>query len=236
MTKTHCYHNNNSFYSLLQVVYDMIEGANNDMKKIIFIMFTMFITAFGIHLMIEAQLGLNPWWTLTTALQELTHIPLGILVQMLGLIMIVLAFLLGRKPGIVTIMDMFLIGFYLDILKFLPSLNFNAFVLKLMVFTLGIAAFVIGITMTISQNLGAGPKDSFTLALTQYFKKEYSHIRLIMDASIFALGVLLGGPFGLGTILCTVLTGKLMQYAFKWIGYDPTQPKKPMRQRRALRY
>ncbi len=49
-----------------------------------------------------------------------------------------------------------------------------------------------------------------------------NQIKLIVEGSTFVAGVLIGGPFGIGTIIATLFTGQLLSIFFKKLHYDPT--------------
>ena len=69
--------------------------------------------------------------------------------------------------------------------------------------------------------LGAGPKDSFTIALMKKTNKSINQVKFLVEGGTFALGVVIGGPFGLGTVISTLFTGRLLSIFFKQLRYDP---------------
>jgi len=193
----------------------------NIIVKIIRTALAMMVTALGISLMIRADVGMNPWWTLTFGLSQYTGLSLGLIVQFLGLIFIGLAFLLGVKPGLTTILDMFLVGFYINVLSHIQIAIPDIYIIKILLSILGIIIFCLGLSLTVSTGLGAGPKDSFTFAIVKKTKISISKVKLTIESLTFILGVILGGPFGLGTILATLLTGRLLSLYLKRLKYDP---------------
>jgi len=190
-------------------------------RRILETALAMLITSTGIVMMMKAELGLNPWWTLTTGVSELTGLSLGLVVQFAGFILIAVAFLLGVKPGITTILDMFLIGLYIDILnQIVPRLPDNV-VIQLLACIMGVIIFSLGVSVTVSIGLGAGPKDSFTFAIMKKTHTSVGKMKLLVESSTFIIGLLLGGPFGIGTIVATLLTGHIQSYFFKKLNYNP---------------
>ena len=190
-------------------------------NRILKTMLSMFITSIGIVMMMKAELGLNPWWTLTTGFSELTGLSLGLVVQIFGFTLIAIAFLLGVKPGITTIMDMFLIGLYIDIInQFTPTLP-DIFIIQLLACIMGVITFSLGLSLTVSTGLGAGPKDSFTFAIMKKTHTNVGKMKLLVEGSTFVIGLLIGGPFGIGTIVSTLFTGQMQSYFFKKLKYTP---------------
>lgn len=183
--------------------------------------FSMFITAIGIVMMMKANIGLNPWWTFTFGISQISGVSAGLVVQCLGLLFVLIAYLLGVKPGITTILDMVLIGFYINLISRLPLPVLDNLILQILVSIIGLIIFCFGLSLTLTTGLGAGPKDSFTIAIMKKTNKNINQIKLIIEGSTFALGVIIGGPFGLGTIISTLFTGQLLAIFFKKLHYDP---------------
>ncbi len=182
---------------------------------------SMFITAIGIVMMMKANIGLNPWWTFTFGISQISGISTGVVVQIFGLLFILIALLLGVKPGITTILDMILIGVYIDIISKVPLPVPDNIILQILVSIMGLIVLCLGLSLTVSTGLGAGPKDSFTFALMKKTNKSINQIKLIVEGSTFVLGILIGGPFGIGTIIATLFTGQLLSIFFKKLHFDP---------------
>jgi uncharacterized membrane protein YczE len=182
---------------------------------------SMFITAIGIVMMMKANIGLNPWWTFTFGISQISGISTGVVVQIFGLLFILIALLLGVKPGITTILDMILIGVYIDIISKVPLPVPDNIILQILVSIMGLIILCLGLSLTVSTGLGAGPKDSFTFALMKKTNKSINQIKLIVEGSTFVLGILIGGPFGIGTIIATLFTGQLLSIFFKKLHFDP---------------
>lgn len=196
-------------------------------QKIVFLMFSMFITSFGIVVMIQSNFGLNPWWTFTFGFSNATGLSYGLVVQLFSVVLILGAIFLGVKPGIATFMDMMLIGFFVD---FILNLNVipvqHTFIFQLLMSFVGLIVFCFGVFLTITIGLGTGPKDSFTFALMYKTKKSISQMKLIVESIIFVIGALLGGPFGIGTVIATVATGGILKILFKLFDYTPQEKSK----------
>lgn len=190
--------------------------------KILKAAFYMLITAIGIVMMMKANIGLNPWWTFTFGISQISGVSAGLVVQCLGLLFVLIAYVLGVKPGITTLMDMILIGFYINLINKIPLPIIDNFILQLLMSIIGLIIFCFGLSLTLTAGLGAGPKDSFTIAIMKKTNKNINQIKFIIEGSTFVLGVIIGGPFGLGTIISTLFTGQLLAMFFKKLHYDPT--------------
>ena len=68
--------------------------------------------------------------------------------------------------------------------------------------------------MYIKAGFGAGPRDSFMLALHRKLRLRISKIRWLMEFSVIGIGIALGGEFGVGTIIFAVLVGPSVDFFF----------------------
>lgn len=184
-------------------------------KKSFKVMLFMIITSLGLVLMASSHLGMNPWWTFTTSISMTTGLSVGFVVQLLSLFMILIARILGIKPGIATILDMLLIGFYINIINKIPIFHMTyGLTTRIMFSIIGLMLFCLGVFFTIRTGLGAGPKDSLTFAIVDKSKKSFKRVKLIFESSTLIIGATLGAPFGIGTVTAAVFTGAILQFLF----------------------
>lgn len=123
----------------------------------------------------------------------------------------------GTAPGVGTLLNMILIGLFTDLIlwsgiivraKSLPS---GLALLAGSIVVLGIAT-----GMYISAGLGAGPRDSFNLALSRRTGWPTGVTRWLLEMTVVGIGILLGGSFGVGTILAAVAIGPAVGLGF-WL-------------------
>ncbi len=74
--------------------------------------------------------------------------------------------------------------------------------------------------------LGCGPRDSLLVGLSKGMKKlPIGFVSIMLLSTATFIGWLLGGPVGLGTLICAFGAGPVMQFAFKTVGFDATTVK-----------
>jgi len=164
----------------------------------------------SIALMVRGNLGLNPWSVFHQGLSDLTGIRLGLIVNCVGVLVLLTWIPLKQKPGIGTISNVLVIGTAADItLWMLPPIHGlwlqSAFL---------IAAIVLNAAATgayIGAGLGPGPRDGITTGLLKVTGWQIRWIRMGVEATVLALGWLMGGTVGVGTVLFVVATGPLLQ-------------------------
>lgn len=64
-----------------------------------------------------------------------------------------------------------------------------------------------GMTIVIKSDAGTGPNDLVAVVIADKLGKKFGIIRIIVDFSFVIAGFLLGGSFGVGTIICAGLVG-----------------------------
>jgi uncharacterized membrane protein YczE len=75
-----------------------------------------------------------------------------------------------------------------------------------------------------SASLGCGPRDTLLVALTKRAGKiPIGAVSVLMLSVVTFIGWRLGGPVGIGTIICAFGAGPIMQLAFRTVGFNATQ-------------
>jgi uncharacterized protein len=88
----------------------------------------------------------------------------------------------------------------------------------------GIVLLGLASALYIKAGFGAGPRDSFMLAIHRRTSLRIGKVRWMMEMFAVVAGIALGGAFGVGTIIFAVLVGFVVDYFFNLLGVR-TQPK-----------
>ena len=175
------------------------------------------IIGLGGAMFLYSNLGSDPYNLLAQGLSDLSGLKVGTISNLMQLFFLVILLLLWRdKINIGTFFATFLIG---------GSLNFWYGIFTGMTATPGwpvriicvtVASFIIGFGVALVQlaDIGMVPNDIMPLYIHRKLPRfQFRTIRICYDATQLVLGLLLGGVIGVGTILCTLLTGPVIQYA-----------------------
>ena len=184
------------------------------------------IISLGNVLMIYADLGLNSWGILHQGISLQTPLTFGQASQLLGSTIIVICLMFGTIPGIGTVLNMYFVGQFTDIFKdmqlFLtPVSTFGKFAMLLS----GVIFMDIGIFLYLRESIGAGPKDGLMILLTEKSNLDLGLVRTCMEVSAVFFGYILGGKFGIGTIIAAIILGPILRFIFKIFKYDPKKMK-----------
>ena len=177
--------------------------------------------ALGVVAMLNADLGMNTWAVLDVGIQNHLDLTLGQITQITGFIALGCGWLLGFPPGYATLISIFFMGNAIDqiiLLSVVPEPTVITDRLFMVVFSA--ACFGVGSLLYVKPELGAGPRDSLMMGLIKRLSLPVAQIRIGLEFIIIAIGYLLGGPVGIGTLLSAVLVGYAVDFSFKLGGYN----------------
>lgn len=175
----------------------------------------------SIALIIEANLGTGPWSVFEVAMSNLTTWSVGTITVLVGFAVLVIVIALREQIGWGMLGNILSIGPWLDLfLWMIPSIKNNLPIQLLMVIG---SVLIQGIASAIyiGVDAGAGPRDSLMLAIHRTTKLSLRAARGIVELTVFAIGWLLGGPAGWGTLIFAMLIGPAVQWAFKIFNVKP---------------
>jgi uncharacterized membrane protein YczE len=177
-------------------------------------MIGLIIMAFGIVLMIRAELGSAPWDVLHIGLEIQLGLTIGTWSIIMGLLIIGLtSYLTKARPQLGAVVNMFLVGVFIDLFMLVPWIQKpDTFIGQLIMLLLGIIIIGYGIGLYIAPKCGAGPRDSLMLALTQITGWKVQWARGAMEIVVLASGWLLGGPVFIGTVVFCLGIGTIVGY------------------------
>jgi uncharacterized membrane protein YczE len=163
----------------------------------------------GIALIIAADLGLAPWDVFHQGVSELTGIPIGRVIVITGVVLLLLWIPLRQRPGLGTVLNALEIGIVVDLVE--PLLDTPvAWFARLGLLATGLVLIGAGSGMYIGSGLGAGPRDGLMMGLAAR-GISVRLARTVIEVTVLAAGIALGGSVGIGTIAFALGIGPLVQ-------------------------
>lgn len=177
--------------------------------------FGLLIMSLGIVLIIVSDFGASPWDVLHVGLYYQLGLSIGTWSVIVGFAILGASGIMMREwPKLGAYLNMILVGLYIDMLMMLPFLTEpQGWMGKIIMFTVGMIIYSYGMGIYLSAELGAGPRDSFMLALTAKTKWKVSNARRFMEVVVLIMGWLLGGPVFIGTIVFSLAVGTFIGIA-----------------------
>ncbi len=178
-------------------------------RRLIQLFLGLALYGLSIGLMVRSGLGLNPWDVFHQGLSQLTGLGLGTIIIIIGAVVLLLWVPLRQRPGIGTISNVFLIGFGADVsLWLIPDAHSLPLAWAMLlggIFLNGVAGGAY-----IGAGLGPGPRDGLMTGLVRRTGKSVRLIRTGIEVVVVAVGWLLGGTLGLGTVIYALAIGPIV--------------------------
>ena len=185
---------------------------------------SLFINGFGIYLTIQANIGAAPWDVLNLGLSKTLGILYGNASIAVSLTILLIDILMKEPIGIAMFIDAVVVGKAVDFFNWLhPVPPCRSLLTAIPVLIAGL--FVLAYTQYayMVASLGCGPRDTLMVGLAKRLKRiPIGAVSIAILSTATLIGALLGGPVGLGTILCAFGAGPVMQFAFRTVRFDAT--------------
>ncbi|ARW05436.1 YczE/YyaS/YitT family protein [Bacillus atrophaeus] len=174
----------------------------------------LLILSFGISLTIEGKaLGISPWDAFHYGLFQRFGLTIGQWAIIIGAIIVCLTSVFTKAlPKIGAILNMLLIGIFIDFFNILLP-EPPTYTVSVIVFSLGVLLIGYGVGVYVSAGLGAGPRDSLMMLISEKTGWNVQWVRNGIELTILAVAWGMGGPIGIGTIITAILTGLILRFS-----------------------
>ena len=170
----------------------------------------LLLYGFSIALMVRSDLGLAPWDVLHSGLTRWFPIDIGQALVLVSFVVMLAWIPLREMPGVGTISNAIVIGLSTDVFLALLAAPGTLW-LRVVLLLSGVVLQGAATAAYIGAELGRGPRDGLMTGLARRTGRSLRLVRTLMELSVVALGLLLGGVAGLGTILYALAIGPLSQ-------------------------
>lgn len=195
-----------------------MKNVKETVLRLIILFIGLTIAHLGVTMFLLADLGADPFNVLVQGLFRgldslsgwafLSHGRVHIAVCFLIILVLLIVDRSYVKLG--TIVCMVFGGPIIDLFSLLLAPLFamvSSFAVKLLLLASGCVILAYGMTIVIKSQAGTGPNDLVAVVISDKLQKKFGVVRVIVDFSFVAAGWLLGGVFGIGTLVCAFLVG-----------------------------
>ena len=181
-------------------------------KKIIIIVIGSVIAAYGITLALYAGFGGATLAVLWQGISRTFHISIGMASLIVAIVMIVFAFFYDRSQiHIGTILYQIVYSLCVDLFANAHVYSTHLWV-NALIMLLGVMLFAVGTGVYAAASLGRGSYEALTFSLAEKNGWQVKVVRMILDIVMVIAGVLLGGKFGICTIVTIIISGPVIQF------------------------
>lgn len=159
----------------------------------------------GIALMVRADLGLAPWDVLHQGISERADLAIGNVTILVGVVVLLLWLPIRERPGLGTVLNVLVIGLVVDATLAVVDTPEATWV-RVVFLGVGVFVFGPGSGLYIGAGLGPGPRDGLMTGLA---RRGWSVrvVRTGIELIVLAIGAVLGGSVGVGTVLFALTVG-----------------------------
>ena len=181
-------------------------------KKIIIIVIGSVIAAYGITLALYAGFGGATLAVLWQGISRTFHISIGMASLIVAIVMIVFAFFYDRSQiHIGTILYQIVYSLCVDLFANAHVYSTHLWV-NALIMLLGVMLFAVGTGFYAAASLGRGSYEALTFSLAEKNGWQVKVVRMMLDIVMVIAGVLLGGKFGICTIVTIIISGPVIQF------------------------
>ncbi len=196
-------------------------------RRILMSLAGVLICAVSVGVFKIAALGVDPFQSLMSGLDNWIPIPFGTLYVLVNLALLVFSLLADRRNiGIATFINLFLLGYITQFsYEFLQTLLPDpSMIVRVLCLLIGIVVICFGSALYMTANLGVSTYDAVAIVLSGKWKLgQFQYVRICCDLVCVILGVgiflLSGGKLaqvptiaGIGTIITAFFMGPLIQF------------------------
>ena len=186
---------------------------------------SLFVNGFGVYMTIQANIGAAPWDILNLGISKSLGILYGTASVAVSLTILFIDIMLKEPIGIAMFIDAVVVGKSVDFFSWIGAVPKCGSLLS------GIPVMIVGLFIIaytqftyMKAALGCGPRDTLLVGVAKRLNKLPIGAVSIMILSLATLiGWLLGGPAGVGTLICAFATGPIMQFSIRTVRFDATK-------------
>ncbi len=208
---------------------------NNKLAKILFALMGIFFVGVGVAFNASTQLGNDPIGIIYDGMRHslgLTAGQLGFVSNLINITLIALLLLIGRRYiNIGTIIYIIPYGLFVDIGTSIYNAIFTSysFISRLVAGLTGCLLIYLGVAIFISMDIGLDPFTGLVMVIRDKVKKEFKNVKIIFDIIVVIIGVLLGGKFGIITLITALTAGPSIQWISDKIIFYMNMSKQPIK-------
>jgi uncharacterized membrane protein YczE len=200
----------------------------------------LFLYGASTALMVRAVIGVSSWSVLTQGLERFVPWSFGTITLVMSGVILLFWIPLRQRPRIGTLLNVMLIGPSADLVLALVHTP-AGFAGRVSLFAGGILLLAVATACYIGAHFGTGARDGLMVGLHERLGWPLWVSRTAVEGSVLAVGWILGGDVGVGTVVAAFAIGPLVSplmpvfEKFPWIvsaGRDSTSvegaPRKPI--------
>lgn len=171
------------------------------------------LTVFGVGeaVVLQGRIGNSPWTVLAEGVSKSVGVDIGVATFTISALVLLAWWPLRERPGLGTIANVVIIA---------AALAVTVRVLPVATSATASGAYAVGGTLLVglgsgvylTTGLGPGPRDGLMTSLHRRTGRSVAQVRLAIEVTVLAVGWLLGGTLGIGTLIFALLVPRAVAW------------------------
>lgn len=195
-----------------------------ELRRVIQLVVGLALFAVSLALLVTADLGLDPWDVFHQGLSRTFDVRLGAVVVVASFAVLALWIPLRQRPGLGTILNAILVGVVFEATITVLG-NPESAPARWGTLAAAVALNAVATGMYIGAGLGAGPRDGLMTGLARR-GHSIRTVRTGIEVAVLAIGWLLGGSVGAGTVVFAGSIGPLVHLTLPVFTIDLPSPQR----------
>lgn len=166
------------------------------MRRYVFFLFGLFVSALGVSLATKARLGTSPISSIPYVLSLKFSPSLGTFTLYFSLVLIIIQILLLRrkfpKLYLLQIPISLLFSYFIDLTMSLIAFEPTLYIFKIMLLIAGCLALGVGVFIQMIADVIMLPGEAFVRAVSTTFNKDFGKTKVVFDCSMTVIAALIG--------------------------------------------
>lgn len=181
-------------------------------KPIAMLLFGLTLFGVGEAMLVLANLGATPWVVFAQGMGQLLGVNVGVATFLISVGVMLLWIPLHLRVGLGTIANMIVIALVLGlVVRFVPAPSAESWLLRGLLCVGGVVVIGVAASFYLTCHMGAGPRDGLMVGLCQKTGWRVGVVRTLLESTVCAVGWILGGTVGVGTLLFAFGVGWVVQ-------------------------
>ncbi len=179
-------------------------------RRLVQLLVGLVLYGVSLALMVRGGLGVAPWDVLHQGITRHLPMTLGQAIVVMSFVVLLLWIPLREQPGVGTVANALLVGIAADATLAVLEPGEQLW-WRITLMLVGVVGNGFATALYIGAQLGRGPRDGLMTGLSRRTGRSLRLVRTGLEVTVVALGTLLGGTLGIGTVLYAVSIGPLAQ-------------------------
>ncbi len=188
--------------------------------KILMTTIAVLIRGFCVSMFKMSLFGTDPLQCFVAGLSNVFPVSHGMMYLIVSVAILVFIFIFGKKYiGIATIINLFLLGYIVDLSHGILLYFFGeiGLVLRVVFLLFGVLLLGLAAAMFFTADLGISTYDAVALIIQDMKIARFTYARVVGDVICTGVGFFLGAPIGVGTVITAFFMGPIIAWMRKHI-------------------